>query len=40
MNVSDLLSVNKSQMAKELNVSLPTITSWMEKYEDFQIISR
>ncbi|WP_249080641.1 hypothetical protein [Parasaccharibacter sp. TMW 2.1884] len=27
-------------MAKELNVSLPTLTSWMEKYEDFPIISR
>lgn len=38
--MSNLLSVNKSQMAKELNVSLPTLTSWIDKYDDFPIISR
>lgn len=38
--MSGKILINKRQLAKELDVSLPTLTSWIEKYEDFPIVSR
>lgn len=38
--MSEKVFLNKGQLARELSVSLPTLTSWLEKYENFPIVSR
>lgn len=38
--MSENLSLNKKEMAKRIGVSLPTLTSWIERWDDFPIIER
>lgn len=38
--MSDHISLNKKEMAKRIGVSLPTLTSWIERWPDFPIVER
>lgn len=38
--MSENLSLNKKEMAKRIGVSLPTLTSWIERWDDFPIVER
>ncbi|GBQ52226.1 terminase small subunit [Komagataeibacter sucrofermentans] len=36
----DTPPVNKRELAKRLRVSLPTLTNWIDRWEDFPVVSR
>ena len=36
----DIPPVNKRELAKRLRVSLPTLTNWIDRWEDFPVVSR
>lgn len=38
--MNEQISLNKKEMAKRIGVSLPTLTSWIERWDDFPIVER